>query len=260
VQERTPDPAGQDQGERARTPHPSSCAVLTRQGQVCVTCTGSRGRDAGRGRRWQAYRLRQTAHVQQKDASGTAWATPLAEAPASPAPHPTAPWSHSTSYFYSTYHLERRPPDSSPPGPSFHNTARPPSQLPAPFGRAGFIDDQDGRLLTEVLKRVGTQVIAYPIHPPDGASEQALHSIGTRFLGVFSQLPPVFSGRVTQDALQVGQHPATWLWTGKARGKTRMQTNKLLPPTADIGGGRPGSVEGDMLVLLRCDTKAACEE
>jgi hypothetical protein len=61
-------------------------------GQVGVPCTGSRGRGAGRGRRWRAHRLRHTAHVQQKDASGTAWATPLAEAPASPAPHPTAPW------------------------------------------------------------------------------------------------------------------------------------------------------------------------
>ncbi len=51
-----------------------------------------------------------------------------------------------------------------------------------------------------------------------------------------------------------------WLWSGKARGKTGMQTSKFLRPMADIDQGRSGSVEGDMLVVLQCDTKAACEE
>jgi len=41
-----------------------------------------------------------------------------------------------------------------------------------------------------------------------------------------------------------------WLWSGKARGKTGMQTSKFLRPTADIRGRRPGSVEGDMLSSL----------
>lgn len=117
-------------------------------------------------------------------------------------------------------------------------------------GKAGFIDDQDGRFLTQLLKGVGAQIIAHPIRIPDGLREQALHAIRTRFSGMFSQLPTVLSGDVTQDPLQVGQHPATWLWSGKARGQTGMQTSKFLRPMADIDRGRSGSVEGDMLVVL----------
>jgi hypothetical protein len=39
-----------------------------------------------------------------------------------------------------------------------------------------------------------------------------------------------------------------------------MQTSERLCPTADFAGGRSRSKWGGMLVMLQCDTKAACEE
>jgi len=85
------------------------------------------------------------------------------------------------------------------------------SRLLAPLGKAGFIDGQDGRLLAQLLKGVGAQVIAHAVGVPYGTGEQPLHPIGARFSGVFGQLPPIFTLRVTQDALQVSQHPAARL-------------------------------------------------
>ena len=75
-----------------------------------------------------------------------------------------------------------------------------PSRLGAPLGKPAFINDQDRFLRTELLQRVGTQVIAHAIGIPDRLREQTLHAIGTRFSGMFGQLPPIFAGRVTQDA------------------------------------------------------------
>jgi hypothetical protein len=77
-----------------------------------------------------------------------------------------------------------------------------------------------------------------------------LHAIGTGFSGMFSQLPAVFSGNVTQDPLQKGQGSAMRLGTGKAWGKTGMEMEKLLSPTANVASACPGSGEGGMLVLL----------
>ncbi len=49
---------------------------------------------------------------------------------------------------------------------------------------------------------VRAQIVAHPIGIPDGAGEQALHPIGTRFSGVFGQLPAVFARGGTEDAVQ----------------------------------------------------------
>ena len=67
---------------------------------------------------------------------------------------------------------------------------------------------------------------------------------------MFGSLPAVFAGCFAQNPLQVGQNPAMWLWSGKARGEALMQTKKGLDPATDIGRGRLGSGEGGMLVLL----------
>ncbi len=40
-------------------------------------------------------------------------------------------------------------------------------RLVAPLGKTGFIDDQDGGLRAELLKRVGAQVIAHAVRIPD---------------------------------------------------------------------------------------------
>ena len=60
------------------------------------------------------------------------------------------------------------------------------SRLGAPFGKAAFVDDQDGRLQAQLLKHIGTQIITYTIGVPDGAGKQALHAIRTSFSCVFS--------------------------------------------------------------------------
>jgi len=124
------------------------------------------------------------------------------------------------------------------------------SRFFASLGKAAFVDDQDSRLQAQLLKHIGTQIITYAIGVPDGAGKQALHAIGTSFSCVFSSLPAVFARRFTQDALQVGQRPATRFWASKAGGKTSMQMKKGLDPATDIGRGRPGSGEGGMLILL----------
>ena len=124
------------------------------------------------------------------------------------------------------------------------------SRFLAPFGKTGFIDGHNGRYLAQLLKHVGAQVIAHAIGVPDSVREQALHPIGTSFSRMFSQLPPVFAFRFTQDPLQIGQRSVTRLRTGKAWSNTGMQSKKGLGSAADIGGGRPGSGEGGMLILL----------
>src|SRR5512135_244637 len=123
-------------------------------------------------------------------------------------------------------------------------------RLLAPLGKAGFIDGQDGRLLAQLLKGVGTQVIAHTVSVPHGSSEQTLHPIGARFSSVFGQLPPIFALRVTQDALQVSQRPAERLWTSKAWSNAGMQTRKALEPATDIGGRRGLVNACDMVILL----------
>jgi hypothetical protein len=77
-----------------------------------------------------------------------------------------------------------------------------------------------------------------------------LHAIGARFAGVFGQLPAIFAGRVTQDALQVTEHPAAWFRSGKARGDTSMHMAEGLCPAADIAGGRSRPKWGGMLGML----------
>src|SRR5260221_14397296 len=94
------------------------------------------------------------------------------------------------------------------------------SRMVALFEKARFIDSQNGRFLAQLLQRVGTQVITYPVRVPHRTSEQALHTIGASFSGMFSQLPTVFSRDVTQNPLQIRQCTATWLWTSEAWGKT----------------------------------------
>jgi hypothetical protein len=81
--------------------------------------------------------------------------------------------------------------------------------------------------------------------------EQALHAIGTGFSCLFSRVTTHFCVPVRSGCrCRVGQSSATRLPTGKAWGKTRVQAEKLLCPTTDIGGGGSGSDTGDMLFLL----------
>jgi hypothetical protein len=118
------------------------------------------------------------------------------------------------------------------------------------FWKTRFVDDYNGGRVAKMLKGVSAQIIAHAIGIPDGAGEQPLHPIRASLSGVFSQLPAVFARRVTQDALEVGQRPATWLRSGKTGSNAGMQMGKLLGPTANIGGGRSDFGVCGKLVLL----------
>src|SRR5258708_31866552 len=63
-------------------------------------------------------------------------------------------------------------------------------------------------------------------------------------------MPAILALAATQQALQVRQSTTTRFWSGKARGNARMQVGECLSPLHDLGRGRLGSGEGDMLGLL----------
>src|SRR5258708_15767531 len=80
-----------------------------------------------------------------------------------------------------------------------------PGRVGPPFGKATFInhvhgkgglgsitalliDPEEGRWV-QAVPNVCPQLIADPCLIPDGSRERALHSVGTRFLGLFSHLP-----------------------------------------------------------------------
>ena len=90
-------------------------------------------------------------------------------------------------------------------------------RVTATFGEAAFIDDEHweewcglrtrrrDRRRVQGLADQGAQDIAYAVFVPDGTREQALHAIGTGLFGLFSDLPTIFSGNVTEESLQVEQ-------------------------------------------------------
>src|SRR5258708_37177876 len=63
-------------------------------------------------------------------------------------------------------------------------------------------------------------------------------------------MPASLALAATEPGLQVGQSTTTRFRSGKARGNARMQVGEGLSPLHDLGRGRLGSGEGDMLGLL----------
>src|SRR6266480_865705 len=124
------------------------------------------------------------------------------------------------------------------------------SRFVTSFGKAAFINDQDGRLLAELLQDVLAQIITHQIGIPDRLGKQAVHAIRSSFSGMFSQLPSILAFDGTEDALQIGQRPPTRFRSRKTRRNAGMQTRERLCPTADFAGGRPRSTWGGMLVML----------
>src|SRR6266849_1171537 len=94
----------------------------------------------------------------------------------------------------------------------------------ATFWKTGFINDENGGLLTEMFHHIGAQVVSDPIDVPDGTREQALHAIGRLLSGVLGQLPAIFALGATEDALQIGKRPTTRFWSGKASSDAGVHT------------------------------------
>ncbi len=109
------------------------------------------------------------------------------------------------------------------------------SRVLAPFGEATFIHDQHGegslvrsqlgpgRERVQRLLDQAAHLIAHPVLVPDGAREQALHAVGSRLPGVFSDLPAIFPGDVTEDGLQVVQRVLAYFGAREVEAQTLMQ-------------------------------------
>jgi hypothetical protein len=67
---------------------------------------------------------------------------------------------------------------------------------------------------------------------------------------MLGQVPAIFALAGTQQALQVRQGTTTRFWSGKASGNPGMQLGEQMRPLYNLGRGRLGSGEDDMLGLL----------
>src|SRR5262245_42165663 len=59
--------------------------------------------------------------------------------------------------------------------------------------KAGFVYDQHGVWIAQMLDHVGAQVIAHPVRVPDRPIQQMLQSVGRAVAGLFGQLPAVLA-------------------------------------------------------------------
>ena len=101
------------------------------------------------------------------------------------------------------------------------------------FGKAAFIEHQDGEgrfvrgsrrtAREQAVADTGPQLIAHGVLVPDGCREQALDAIRAGLPGLFSDLPAIFSGHVTQNRLQVAQGMLVDFGAGEVRAEPPMQ-------------------------------------
>jgi len=128
------------------------------------------------------------------------------------------------------------------------------------FGKAAFIQDQHRKghivrfiwqqLRTQGLSDQGAHVIAHPILVPDGLGEQALDAIGMGLPGLFSDLPAIFAGHVTEHGLQVVQGLLVDFGAREVGTQPRMQLAQVLVPPADLAERGPGLHGCGMLRVL----------
>ncbi len=112
------------------------------------------------------------------------------------------------------------------------------------FGKAAFIEHQDGEgrfvrgsrrtAREQAVADTGPQLIAHGVLVPDGCREQALDAIRAGLPGLFSDLPAIFSGHVTQNRLQVAQGMLVDFGAGEVRTQPRVQLAQVFVPPADF--------------------------
>ncbi len=59
------------------------------------------------------------------------------------------------------------------------------------------------------------QLVTDAVLIPHRISEEALHSIGAAFSGLFGELPSIFACNITQDALEVQKATMAWFRASK---------------------------------------------
>jgi hypothetical protein len=123
-------------------------------------------------------------------------------------------------------------------------------RLAASLGEAGLVNHQDSLWIAQLYKYTAAQIITHQINIPNGTRKQALHPIGSGFSSMLGQVPAIFALAGTQQALKVYQGATTRFWPDKAGGNPGMEPGERLRPLHNLGRGRLGSIEGDMLGLL----------
>src|SRR5712692_975034 len=132
----------------------------------------------------------------------------------------------------------------------------------AAFGKAAFIQHED-REEPLMIRTSGhewgrgqgpadqrPQVITHAVLVPDGAREQALHAVGPQLPGVFSNLPAMFAGDVTEDGLQVEQGVRANFGARKTGTELLMQAAQESCPGANRPEAWPGLLRCGMLGVL----------
>ncbi len=112
------------------------------------------------------------------------------------------------------------------------------SGMSALFGKAGFIEGQDGVLGAQMLDGIGPQVIAEQIGVPDRVGEQVLHTIGGAFASVFGELPTAFALHGAQQSFQIRQRALARFGAGETGSDALMQASQLLGPIDDLSKSR----------------------
>jgi hypothetical protein len=82
------------------------------------------------------------------------------------------------------------------------------------------------------LQNVCSQLITNPSLIPDGPREQALQAIRTGLLGVFRNLPAIFSGDRASDGLQIEQSVLAWFRASKVGSQALMQLEQGQRPSS----------------------------
>src|SRR5207302_2051856 len=83
-----------------------------------------------------------------------------------------------------------------------------------------------------------------------GVGEQALHAIGMGLPSLFSELPAIFAGHVTEDSLQIAQGLLMDFGAREKRAQSCMQLTQLLVPPADLPERGPPLLGCGMLKVL----------
>ena len=107
--------------------------------------------------------------------------------------------------------------------------------------KAGLIEHQHGLRVTEMLNRIGPQVIAHRISIPVHAREKILHAVWCGVTGRFRQVPAVLALERRQQPLEIGARPPARLDAGEARGYAGEEIIQLIGPAMGIACTRHGS-------------------
>ena len=134
--------------------------------------------------------------------------------------------------------------------------------MASPFGKATFVEDQDGegRLVGWLLleeqrcaqagRDQGAQVVTHRVLVPNGCREQALDAIRARLPGLLSDLPAIFARNVAQHGLQVAQGVLMGFWAGEVGTEPCMQLTQVFVPPADLWERGPHLYRCGMLRVL----------